>query len=69
MFMKMEIEVNEEELCELVKAEVVRQFGPPPKGYHLEARRYYSDVKVSTVKDAEPEPAPEPAQIATIETE
>lgn len=56
MIVTMEVKVEEEEVLELVKAEVIRKIGPAPEGYHMRGMRYYGGVKVFTEKDTEPKP-------------
>lgn len=58
MQVKMEVEFTREEVQDICKAEYVRLFGKPAKGYRLGATSEYGGVTVTTVPDPTVEPEP-----------
>ena len=54
MKVNMEVVFNNADMCDAMIEVYKEEFGDPPVGYHLEATKYYDEVKVTTVKDEEP---------------
>lgn len=58
MEVRMEVTFDRNEVYEIAKAEYIRLFGPPAKGYKLFATERYCNVTVTTMRDTSVEPEP-----------
>ena len=60
MKVNMEVVFNNADICDAMIEVYKEKFGDPPVGYHLEAVKYYDEVKVTTIEDENEKPPTTP---------